>query len=206
MLDIERFRSLQGSNDDALLASVLDRSRDLIARHDEYFRGFPDVVRYAPLAEAIEQILRGKIDSGLTPLFQFEHAAALLADTLGERLDAGLFSECAPAFWDEVDTVIRRRLSAAGHPESAWPPLSKILERGPCLEIPLDPRWPLGSGFLDAGAVRTAAEVSETLDLEDQDGTTEDLEWPEEALDASRQFRGWLRRAAGKGSGLYFHA
>ena len=205
-LDLNQLRALQGSGDEALLASILERNHDYLMDHNEYFRGFPGVQRYTPLAEAVKQIVRGQIDPDLTPRFQFEHAAALLADSLGEQLDASLFAECTPAFWDEVDTVIGRRLVAAGQPEEAWPALAQILERGPYLDIPLDPPWRLGSGYLTASEVSAAAKAAEACELAEPDETLEDLKWAEEALEATSQYRDWLRHAAATGVGLYFHA
>jgi hypothetical protein len=205
-LDLEKFRSVQGSRDEALLDSALDRNRELIVEHDRYFRTFPGITRYTPLAEALAQIVRGEVDRTLSPLFQFEHAAALLADFLGERLDADQFVESAPALWDEVDAVIRRRLLAASQADFAWPTLAGVLKRGSCLNIPIDPAWPLGSGYLTADEVRTATPTAVACDLETLDDTLDDLQWPEEALDAATQYRSWLLQAAAKGVGLYFHA
>lgn len=205
-VDLEQLCAVQGSGNEALLASILERNQDYIAEHDEYFRGFPGVPRYAPLEEALKQIVRGQIDPDFTPRFQFEHATALLADSLGERLDANLFAECTPAFWDEVDTLIGRRLVAAGQPETAWPALAQILERGPCLNIPLDLQWRLGSGYLTTGEVSTAAKAAEACELVESDNTLENLKWPEEALEAASQYRDWLRHAGASGVGLYFRA
>lgn len=205
-LDPEQLRALQGSGNQALLASLLDDNRDRVSDHDEYFRTFPGVARYVPLAEALGQIVYGRVNRDLTPIFQFEHAAALLADSLGERLPANLFAECTPAFLDEVDVVIRRRLITAGQSDTAWPALAEILKRGPCLDIPLDPQWPLGSGYLKADEVCTAAKAAGVCALEDLDDALNDLQWPEEALDAANQYRSWLCRAAAKRVGLYFHS
>jgi hypothetical protein len=205
-LDLAQLRAIQGSGDQALLNRVLEKNRGRIAIHDEYFRNFPCVVQYTPLAEAIGQIVRGQVDQDLTPRFQFEHGAALLADSLGEPLEAGLFAECAPAFWAEVDTVICRRLVLAGRAMAAWPALADVLKRGPYLDVPLDPIWRLGSGYLTTGELRAAASAAEACNLEDPDTDCEDLRWPDAALEAAAQYRGWLHHAAERGAGLFFHA
>jgi hypothetical protein len=204
-IDLARFRAVCGSEDEDLLASVLERTADHLARHDDFFRGFGGPAVYVPLAEALAQIIRGRMDPTLTPTFQFEHAVGLLADTLGEPLDAELFMEAAQEFWDEVDTVIRRQSVEAGQGETVWPGLEAVLKRGPYLPVPLDPVWPLGSGFLTAEEVGAAAEAAEACQL-DSSQALDDLRWPDDAVDAADQYRDWLRYAASRSVGLFFHA
>ena len=206
-LDLDRLGAVAGSRDEAQLASLLERNADRLARHDAYFRSFPGVSTYTPLGEVVSQVVRGRVDPELTPRFQFEHAVALLADSLGEVLDADLFNGADPSFWGEVHTAIRRRLSRAGRSENAWPRIETVLRRGPYLSVPVDPVWPLGSGYLTASEVDVAAEMAAACDLETpDDDDLADLSWPNDAVEAASQYREWLRHAASRRIGLYFHA
>jgi hypothetical protein len=205
-LDLGQLRAIQSSGDQELLSRVLERNRSRILHHDEYFRSFPGVVRYTPLTEAVGQIVRGQVDSDLTPRFQFEYAVALLADALGEPLESGFFAECAPVFWVEVDTFICRRLILAGQATTAWPALADVLKRGPYLDVPLDSAWRLSSGYLTTGEVRAATSAANACDLVDPAKKCQDLRWPDDALEAAAQYRSWLRQAAERGTGLFFHA
>ena len=205
-LDLDRLGSVKGSRDEILLATIIERNRDCIAAHDEYFRVFPGVVQYVPLADAVAQIFRQSIDANIEPRFQFEHAVALIADTMGELLDAGCFAESRASFWIEVDAVICRRLLAADRPCRDWPKLAEVLKRGPFIDIPCDHEHALGSGYLKAEEVLVASSAAALCDLERPDSTLDDLQWPDEALDAAKQYRDWLRHASANGLGLYFHA
>jgi hypothetical protein len=201
-LDLAALQAAKGSGNRTLLRRVLRSESERIADHDEEFRS--DTEPYLPLGEAIRQVIDGKIDRLATPRIQFEHAVALIADTLGRPLDADLFQESRPGFWDEVDRVIQRRLRAADASETACPGLWKVLERGPFPKVPLDPHMSLGSGYLTSREVARALAVAKTLDLDSTRGLGR-LRWPAEALEGANLYRGWLAAAAANGRGLYFH-
>jgi hypothetical protein len=203
-LDLEKFRAVQGSGDEELLRRLLEDKRVEIEQLDRHFRELTAPHPYVPLAVALEQIINGRIDEGSTPRFPFESAAALIADHLGEPLENTWLFEAKESFWREVDLVIRKRRRAAGVPKSVWPAFHELLERGPLLAVPLDPELPLGTGYLTASEVQEAASATERVDLEDAEGL-DDLTWPEEALEAAWEYRGWLREASADGRGLFFH-
>jgi hypothetical protein len=202
MLDLEEFRAVQGSCDRALLQNVLRKKKEEIADRDEFLSG--DYEPHLSVAEAIHQIIDGHIDRKAQPLCQFEHAAALIADTLGETLDPGPFAASRTEFWDEVNTVIRRKLRRAGARESAWPRLPEVLARGPLLRVPLDRENPLGTGYLTARQVVRAWRAGEALNLEIADAVGK-LRWPEDTLEGARCYRLWFKAATAKGFGLFLH-
>lgn len=203
---IDRLVAVFGSADTALLDRVKHDAAERLRRHDAYFATFPGVAVYHPLAEALELIVRGKPDPRFTPLFQFEHAAAVLADTLGEPLDSDLFQECSPSFWDDVDEAIGRALAATRQSSGSWPAIAALLARGSCLPIPRDPAWPLGSGFLRHDEVARAAAAADACDLDALATVIQDLNYPDDTIAALEQYREWLRHAAEAGRGLYLHA
>ena len=204
MIDLEKFKSVAGSGDRELLERVLHDRQDLIAAHDEDYRESWPLESYTPLSVALGQIITGTIDPGLTPRFQFEHAVALLADALGEPLETIAFLETRAPFWEEINRVIRQRSRAARLPDSDWPTLDELLERGPLLEVPIDPSLRLGTGYLTGGEIERAAAAVACVDLESTEGL-DNLTWPEEALEAAEEYRGWLREAASRRLGLFFH-
>lgn len=190
-LDLGRFRAAQGSRDADLLHRVLAKKRDTLDDHDRYFRDRLQLRPYTPLATAMEQIVNGEVDTHLRPLFQFEHAAAILAGVLGEALDADWFAEVRSGFLAAVDAVVR----VAG---PAWPALRDVLCRGPLLDVPLDPAMPLGTGYLTADEVQVAAAAAERIDLDELAGS-------DVAAEAAAQYRDWLREARGIEQDLFFH-
>jgi hypothetical protein len=204
-IDLDRLVAVFGSDDTAMLDAVLRRAAVQTQRHDVYFATFPDVTVYRPLAEALEQIVRGAPDPHFSPLFQFEHAAALLADTLGKPLDAECFKETSPSFSDDVDELISAAVKEAGQQEAVWPSLASVFRRGTCFDIPLDQKWPLGSGYLTGSEVESAAAVAEACDLAAAAGILQDLRWPDDTVSAAEQYVDWLRHAAVDRRGLYFH-
>ncbi|MGH9895286.1 MAG: hypothetical protein ACREA0_25535, partial [bacterium] len=159
---------------------------------------------FLSLPSAMEQIVLGTIDPNAAPKFQFEHAAVLLADSLGERLDATFFEDTRTALWDEVDSVISARQANDSGAASSWPTLSQVLDRGPLLKVPLDSSMPLGTGYLTKLEVAQAWEAAENLDLESEEGLPE-LEWTDEALEGARVYRQWLEQTTRGDLGLFLH-
>jgi hypothetical protein len=204
MLDLERLRIVQGGGDKKLLQMILEEKRFQIECDDEHFRNLTAPDPYTPLATALQQIIDGRIDEHLTPRFQFNHAASLIADFLGEPLETTWLSEAKEAFWHDVDVVIQRRRDAGHILEFVWPTLDELLGRGPLLDVPLDPEFPSRTGYLTAREVERAAVAVQRVDLENSDGLN-DLRWSAEALDAAEEYRGWLRAAAANRLGLFFH-
>lgn len=202
-LEIPRLRAVQGSSDRVLLLRVIDENRELIEQHDQFYRS--GAARYLSLADAVGQIIEGVVDEQAEPLFQFEHAAALIAGTLGEVLDPGLLRESHPELWEDADTFLQDQLVKAGFAQSAFLSLESLLSRGPVLEIPIDPLNPLGSGYLTGEEVQQALEVFGSIDLGD-DGALGTLLYDEEALDVVRSYSSWIADAARDALGLYFHA
>src|ERR1700760_4362453 len=180
-LDLERLRSLQGSRDLDFLNRLLEIKKERIQKHDDYFRQVLDMDSLFPLQKALEQIICNQIDDGVVPLFQFEHAVALLASSLGKPLGSELMLDVKSALWDEVDSTVRIKLRMAGLAESALPTFGEILKRGPLLEIPIDPDLPLGSGYLWKDEVQHYVRIAEAVDVDDTFGL-EELTWPDEAL------------------------
>lgn len=199
LLDLAKFKAIQGSGDHRLLRKILREKKEDSADQDEFLSSDDLTV-----AEAIGHVIDGKIDPKARPLFQYEHAAAVIADTIGEVLDSGPLEAGRTDFWDEVDQVIRTRLRKVRAPKSAWPGLSELLDRGPLLKIPVDRENPLGTGFLTAREVVRALRISETFDLESREGLGK-LRWPQEALEGACFYRGWLKFAGRRGLGLFFH-
>lgn len=204
MLDIDAFRTVQGSGDQALLRSVLKSKRKRIERHDDYFRKIVKLEPYTPLTVAVRQIVDGAIDKALEPTFQFEHAATLLADAQGTPLEAGLFMETKAEFNAEIDRAVRELREAKKIKAGDWPELCKILQRGPLLNVPLDERMRLGSGYLTAEeAARAASAIDGTAFGVLAHGA--DYTWPDLALQAVLQYAGWLGAACAAKAGLFFH-
>lgn len=202
MLDLAKFKGIQGSGDRFLLRKVFREKKEMIADRDEFLPSHEQP--WLSLADAVRQIIDGHINRKARPLSQFEHAAAVIADTVGETLDAGPLGASRTAFWDEVDQVIRTRLRKTGALKSAWPGLSELLGRGPLLRIPLDHENPLGTGYLTAREVGRALRVAETIDLESGEGLGK-LRWPREALEGACFCGRWLKSAGGRGLGLFLH-
>ena len=202
-LDLDQFRAIQGSGYSDLIEQVLEKNHDLIEEHDKIHSGC--FTQYLTLAEAIRQIIGGKINKSAVPLFQYEHAAALIAATIGEPLDPGLLREGKPVLWEEADIVLRDRLRREGLPESAFPSIDHLFDRGPLLEVPIDLLNPLGTGYLTAEEVRQAKELIRSLNLDDKIGL-ECLSSGEEALDVLRSYCSWIIDAAETGHSLFFHA
>ncbi len=203
MLDLAKFKAIQGSKDEGLVNAIRQTREEEIRHHDDYFRDWVDGNSYSSLMVAVEQIVNGRVDSKLAPMFQFEHAAAIIADVVGHSLDADLLTEAKEAFWDEVDLMIKKYRSKAHIKKSIWPTLREILNRGPLLDIPLDTRTRLGTGYLTASEVQKANDVVNNIDLEVGIGLN--LTWPEEAQEAVESYRGWIRTAYTSGLALFFH-
>ncbi len=204
MLNLQKFQAIERSNDRELLRKIKnDHEKDIIDR-DEYFRNILSIEPYLPLNVAIEQIIFGQSYRKISPCFQYEHAAAIIADTMGEHLDTASFQECNRDFLEEVELLIRNGLSVANLPESGWPVMSTILERGPLLKIPMDPEMQLGTGYLTDKEVQKIAGVANKVDLE-KVCLLATLSWSEDSLQAVKDYRRWLRIAEKKRLGLFFH-
>ena len=204
-IDLQALRRIEGSKDEALLASLLSRGAGRLAEHDAYFAHFPQVSDYTALGEAVSQIVRGHVDPRLAPRFQFEHAVAFIVDLIGEPLAADAFAERASALWDEVDTVILRSLRAGNQPATAWPSIRILLERGPLLDVPLDPAWRLRTGYLHLDEAEAALQAAKACAPEDLADALHDLAWPDDAIDGAVQYRDWLECAVRGRKGLFFH-
>jgi hypothetical protein len=204
LLDLDKLKGVQGSGDRRLLKRILREKEAELLGYDECFRKDPALAPYAPLATAIEQIIIGPLQRQRTLHFQFEAAAAMIADILGKPLASEPLMEARERFWVEVDTVIRKKRTTAGLPKSGWPMLAEILKRGPLLKVPLDRRMRLGTGYLTAEEVRNAFAATGRSNLEDTQGLDK-LTWPDLAMEAVRQYQNWLRQAAAKKLGLFFH-
>lgn len=203
MLDFDRFRAVYGSKDKCLLRSIVAANRDAIGRHDDYFRDCVGGGRYSSIEVALQQIIDGTVDRCLEPRFQFEHAVAMIADSMGKPLESEVLMEVKESFWREVNVVLRRCRSTSQVPEGVWPTLDDVLKRGPFLNIPLH-RMRLGSGYLTANEVRRADEA--VLDeVAVGDSALNGLTWPDRALEAVEAYRSWIRAAAAERHDLYFH-
>ena len=203
-LDFDGYLSAQRSGDAALAARVLAEHAELVAEHDaEYRTRF--AAPYLTLSDAVRQIILGGVDPAARPLFQYEHAAVLIAATLGDPLDAGPLNESHASLWGEADALLLRLLARAGLGSDALTPPSHLLSRGPALDVPLDPVNPLGTGYLTPEEVRNGRAVFSQLGVTDQSETEED-EGDEEVLEAILAYSGWLAGAEAAGRGLFFHA
>lgn len=202
-LDIAQLRAVQGSGNRALLERVLSEQRELIEEQHETVQ--EEAVPHLRLGDALEQIIQGKIDETLRPLFQYEHAAALIAATLGDPLDPGLLRESHGVLWGEADVVLHDRLRRAGFPSSVLPPINHLLDRGPALDVPIDPLNPLGTGYLLTEEVKKAHDVFKKLDLED-DSYPSHVTLGDEALEVVQTYSGWVAAAVAADLGLFFHA
>src|SRR5262245_33588926 len=163
MLDLEKFRAVLGSGDRNLLRRITRQLRAEIESYDAYFLGSEPGAQ--PLAVVIAQIIDGKLDPS-TPRFQFEGAAVMIADALGELLPVETLREASGAFCDEVDYLIAFLRDVNGIAPKTLPTIGEILERGPLLKIPLDPKMRLGSGYLTTREVTRAHSAIMCLDLD----------------------------------------
>lgn len=202
-IDLDRFQAVFGSRDKRLLESVLTTKALEIAHHDEYFRDWVETGQYRSMREAIEQIVDGRPQRSFQPLFQFEHAAAMLADVMGEPLESDPFIEVKEDFWDEVNDTISECRSLTRIPSVTWPTLDEALARGPLLDVPLD-KVRLGTGYLKASEVQAASVAIPENALIPQ-GWLERLTWPEETLVAMQAYRDWIHVACERERGLFFH-
>jgi hypothetical protein len=203
MLDLGRFAAVFGSCDGALLEHILSSRREQIVAHDNYLRLWEDPVTYTSLTVAIEQIIDGDVEHTLEPLFQFEHAAGLIAEVLGEPLESDFLSGASEDFWDEVDAVVEGYRRVHSIPPTVLWTVGKLIERGPYLDVPIDPGMRVGSGYLTADEVgRTAAALSDQHFTAD---VAERLEWTDDAVDAAEQYRSWIFEAARRGLALFVH-
>lgn len=182
---------------------VLSENAARIHEHDKFYQN--KYQPYYPLGEAVTAIVAGKVDSRNKPLFQFEHAAALIAATLGDPLDAGAFMESTSTLWSDVEALLEERLSRAGEPTTLAQTLDSLLDRGPYLDVPIDQLNPLGTGYLLADEVNRWRAAFAKMDLDDETGV-ETLATGIVALEALRTVRDWLDAAAHGRQGLFFHA
>jgi hypothetical protein len=203
MLDLGRFAAVLGSRDRPLLDHILSSRREQIVAHDDYLKLWEDPATYTSLTGAIERIFDGRVEHTFEPLFQFEHAAGLIADVLGEPLESDLLSGASEDFWEEVDAVLEGYRQVHSIPPAVLWTLRELIARGPYLEVPIDAGMRVGSGYLTADEVgRTAAA------LRDQDFTADvaqRLEWPDEAVEGAEQYRDWIFQAARRGFALFMH-
>jgi hypothetical protein len=203
-IDLEQFGAIAGSRDKPFLHRILDQKRDEITFHDKYFGSAAGHGSYTPLARALEHLIDGTIDRDIRPLFQYEHAAVLIAAAIGESLDSDVLMESSPAFCQEVDRVIEKRGRASGVSPAQWPRLAKLLERGPYLKVPLDTKMRLGTGYVTKEEAKRARKATVKVDLESLAGM-EEFHWPQQALEAAQAYREWLLRADEGGRGLFLH-
>lgn len=198
-IDLAKFRAVLGSGDQDLVRHVITKMHREIQGYDQYFLGEPGVL---PLGLVITRVIHGDLTSPCP--FQFEGAAAIIADAMGTPLPVTTLREAKAAFCTEVDGLLvavrqLNRISAA-----ALPSIGEILERGPFLPIPLDPARRLGTGYLAAREVARAVRVM----------TRERLKWPVDgrrrewrglAREALREYGEWLAAAAELRAGLFIH-
>jgi hypothetical protein len=203
-LDFTTFSAVQGSRDAQLLKFIHAEKGKYMAAHDDYFRSWVQADPFLPLSKAVEQIIHGTIDVQATPRFQFEHAAVVIAASLGERLDTDFFLETNPELWDEVDEVIQTRVTAAALADPFLPGLAEVLDRGPLLQVPLDSSMRLGTGYLTYQEIMHIWTVVHHVDLDNEEGLAA-LSWPDEALEGAKVYRSWLEQATVKKCGLFFH-
>ena len=203
MLDLDRFGAISGSWDRRLLNRILTRRSDEIASHDAYLISLEDPATYTSLKAAIERIFEGRVDDTLTPRFQFEHAASLIAEELGEPLETDLWTDAKEDFWTEVDAVVAAfRRAHAIATSVLWTP-GELIERGPYLEVPIDAEMRVGSGYLTTDEVgRASAAVRHFVFTAD---VGQGLDWPDEAVDAAEEYSAWITEAARRGLGLFVH-
>lgn len=202
-LDLDAFRRVQGSRDAALVERVRAEKARMIEAADDFFRRSTCAHDLAVLA-ALARIVDGAVTRASKPEPQYEHAAALLADTLGEAVDNELVREAVPDFYVPVDSAIRQRTRAAGLPRAAWPALEEVMGRGPLLDIPLDGTCRLGTGYLTHVEIAAALETAEQVELGDP-ASLQGVRWPEEALEIASAYRDWLRAADRRSVGLFLH-
>src|SRR5216684_1195198 len=94
-LDLDKFRAVLGSGDRKLLGRVTTKMRAEIESYDNYFLGSEAGTQ--PLALVIAKVIDGELDS--TPCrFQFEGAAAMIADAMGKSLPVVTLREAKGAF------------------------------------------------------------------------------------------------------------
>jgi hypothetical protein len=201
-LDLDILHTIYGSGNQKLLRKILRARKQQIADHDDYWG--KQMSPYLPLSAAIQQIIAGEIDTQVQPLFQFEHAVALIADTLGEALNSDVFLEISADFWSEIDCLLKCLRRQEHIPKLVWPTLDELLKRGPFLKVPLDRKMPLGTGYLTASEVQKASEKVRGVEPE-KCMNLEELIWPDEASEAVRIYHDWIREAAKKKLGLFFH-
>jgi hypothetical protein len=201
MLDLEKFRAVQGSGDRSLLREITTKARAEIENYDRQFLESEGGAQ--PLAEVIAQIIDGRLDPD-TPRFQFEGAAAMIADAMGEPLPVESLREARGAFCDEVDDLIAALRDVNRIGKTTLLPIGRVLERGPLLKVPLDPKMGLGTGYLTGPEVNRATRALARVDL-DQPVGGKRLTWPELANDAVKEYRAWLRSASTHALGLFMH-
>jgi hypothetical protein len=201
-VDIDKLRKVPGSNDKRLLARVLAGQAEDIAFHDEFFGKSKH--HYLPIGQAIEQLIRGQMDGNATPLFQYEHALAMIAEVLGEVLDNDAFTDCHSDYWREINSAVRQVRKSAKLSALVAPTPDEALRRGSCVPIPLDRRNPLGTGHLEKAACAASAAALSTLDLTRLIDSGK-LEYVEETEAALIQYTEWLKAASKSRRGLYLH-
>ncbi|HVH98665.1 MAG TPA: hypothetical protein VM869_08140 [Enhygromyxa sp.] len=173
-----------GSNDDALLRTILQRFRTDLQQLAEWFED--EIEDGAPTpAEAVGALIRGEAleDYG----FMYAYAFELIVRHFGRPLDNGPFYPCDTEFLEDVDAA----LADLGAPDEL---LTESLQYGDLpVELPPPDDFP-GSGHWPASLVATAhaqigdAEVPDTLD--------------ESVAEAVTAVQGWLREAASRGEAI----
>jgi len=200
-LDLEAFGAVSGSRSRALLDRVAATMKLELHGYDRYFVGQQAGVR--PLLAVIEQIINGQLDAG-TPVFQLEAAAAMIADTMGNALPVETLREAKGDFVDDVNHMLVALREDNGIASQSLATLDEILARGPYLDIPLDAKMRLGSGYWSASevAITSAALTARPLKWR---AKTKRMRWPELAREAVNEYFGWIDAAARIGRGLFMH-
>jgi hypothetical protein len=204
-IDLSRFRGVQGSGDRRLLKRILATKAADIDEYDSYFADSDPPAR--PLADVIEEIVVGKF-APASPRWQYEWAAVMIANALGTSLNVEALQEAKPLLAREVDALIialrqRRKISAA-----AWPTIGEVLKRGPLLDVPLDSKHRLGTGYLTATESINAFAAATRSGWDDDDCVARlrlKLRWPEISRAAVAEYVTWLDAAARRRRALFVH-
>ena len=202
-IDLDMLKGAAGSRRTDLFDAVMASRRDVISLHDRRWkRMYPG---YTPIEAALRRVIDGAITTDLVPLFQYEHAVALLADTLGTPLDASAFNEAAATLYRDVEALVRAAVRDTGPPEHACFSVDEVLRLGPPIPVPLDPEMPLGSGYMTRDEVSACRRALGGADLERVARRIPELTWPREALEGALQYKRWMEDADRRSFGLFLH-
>lgn len=200
-IDLMKFCAVFGTGDRKLFNCITSKRRAEIVSYDNYFLGSEPSVK--PIESVIKQIIDGKLDPD-TPKFQYEGAAAIIADVIGEPLPVETLREAKAAFCDEVDRVIIAVRDSNRIAARTLPSIGEILLRGPLLKVPLDPKMRLGIGYLTIHEVNRACTALTRANLKrGLEGSH--LKWRALTQEGVAEYRKWLTSAVERKRALFLH-